>query len=103
MGERRIGEGGFADAFVAPRAGTNARLDRIAELFDRTRFDALRRAVDVGALAVGSARLSGVGDDQGVVAPAAVARLRRRRSVSDLSWPQAAAMSRPRGVRTGLA
>ena len=26
---------------------------------------------------------------------------RRARTLSDLSWPQAAAMSRPRGVRTG--
>lgn len=45
MGERRIGEGGFADAFVAPGAGTNARLDRITELFDWTRFDALLTSV----------------------------------------------------------
>lgn len=34
MGEKRIGDGGFADAFVAPGVGRNARLDRIEVLFD---------------------------------------------------------------------
>ena len=37
----------------------------------------------------------GAGTDGGTVAA------RRARTLSDLSWPQAAAMSRPRGVRTG--
>lgn len=45
MGEKRIGDGGFADAFVAPGAGSNKRLDRIEALFDWSRFDSLLKPV----------------------------------------------------------
>lgn len=45
MGEKRIGDGGFADAFVAPGAGSNKRLDRIEGLFDWSRFERLLRPV----------------------------------------------------------
>ncbi len=38
MGEKRIGEGSFADAFVASGVGRNERLDRIEELFDWPRL-----------------------------------------------------------------
>jgi len=41
MGEMRIGDGGFADAFVAPGVGSNRRLERIDELFDWRRFEEL--------------------------------------------------------------
>ena len=41
MGEKRIGEDGFADAFLAPGVGTNKRLERIAGLFDWPRLDKL--------------------------------------------------------------
>lgn len=39
MGEKRIGDVGFADAFMAPGVGSNKRLERIAGLFDWTRFE----------------------------------------------------------------
>lgn len=45
MGEKRIGDGGFADAFVAPGAGSNKRLERIEGLFDWSRFEALLKPV----------------------------------------------------------
>ncbi len=38
MGEREIGQAGFADAFVAFGVGRNARLQRIDGLFDWSRF-----------------------------------------------------------------
>ena len=38
MGERQIGAGSFADAFVASGVGRNARLERIDGLFDWFRF-----------------------------------------------------------------
>ena len=38
MGEKQIGTGSFADAFVAPGVGRNDRLDRIEELFDWSHF-----------------------------------------------------------------
>ena len=41
MGEKRIGDGSFADAFVAPGVGRNARLDRIEDLFNWSRFEKL--------------------------------------------------------------
>ena len=41
MGEKRIGDAGFADAFVAPGLGANRRLERIEQLFDWSRFEAL--------------------------------------------------------------
>lgn len=41
MGEKRIGEGGFADAFVAPGVGSNRRLARIEGLFEWVRFEQL--------------------------------------------------------------
>lgn len=41
MGEKRIGEGGFAEAFVAPGVGSNRRLERIEGLFDWARFERL--------------------------------------------------------------
>jgi len=45
MGEKRIGEGGFADAFLAPGVGSNKRLDRIEGLFDWRRFEQLLKPV----------------------------------------------------------
>jgi IS5 family transposase len=45
MGEKRIGDGGFADAFVAPGAGSNKRLERIEGLFEWSRFDKLLKPV----------------------------------------------------------
>ena len=41
MGEKRIGDGSFADAFVAPGVGRNARVDRIEDLFNWSRFEKL--------------------------------------------------------------
>lgn len=41
MGEKRIGEGGFAEAFVAPGVGSNRRLERIEGLFEWARFERL--------------------------------------------------------------
>ncbi len=41
MGEKRIGSGSFAEAFMAPGVGRNARLDRIEGLFQWPRFEAL--------------------------------------------------------------
>lgn len=41
MGEKRIGSGGFADAFVAPGVGRNVRLERIDALFDWERLSVL--------------------------------------------------------------
>lgn len=41
MGEKRIGAGGFADAFVASGAGSNRRLERIDGLFDWACFERL--------------------------------------------------------------
>jgi len=41
MGEKRIGDGSFADAFMAPGVGRNARLDRIEDLFEWSRFTKL--------------------------------------------------------------
>lgn len=41
MGEKRIGERGFADAFLAPGVGANRRLERIEELFEWSRFERL--------------------------------------------------------------
>lgn len=41
MGEKRIGEAGFAEAFVAPGVGSNKRLERIDDLFDWRRFERL--------------------------------------------------------------
>ena len=41
MGEKRIGDAGFADAFLGAGAGGNRRLYRIAEIFDWPRFEAL--------------------------------------------------------------
>jgi IS5 family transposase len=41
MGEKRIGAGSFADAFVASGVGRNARLERIEGLFDWSRFATL--------------------------------------------------------------
>lgn len=43
MGEKRIGDSGFADAFVAPGVGSNKRLERISGLFDWPRFERLLR------------------------------------------------------------
>jgi len=45
MGERRIGGASFADAFMAPGVGRNARLERIEELFDWPAFAALLKPV----------------------------------------------------------
>ena len=45
MGEKRIGDGSFADAFVVPGAGSNKRLDRIEGLFDWSRFERLLKPV----------------------------------------------------------
>ncbi len=45
MGEKRIGQPGFADALVARGAGGNARLDRIEALVSWDRFDRLLRPV----------------------------------------------------------
>ncbi len=45
MSEKRIGDGGFADAFVAPGAGSNKRLERIESLFDWSRFEKLLKPV----------------------------------------------------------
>ncbi len=41
MGEKRIGDAGFAEAFLAPGVGSNRRLDRIEGLFDWGRFERL--------------------------------------------------------------
>lgn len=41
MGEKRIGEAGFAEAFLAPGVGSNRRLDRIEGLFDWGRLERL--------------------------------------------------------------
>ncbi len=41
MGEKRIGEGGFAEAFVAAGVGSNRRLERIEGLFEWARFERL--------------------------------------------------------------
>lgn len=43
MGEREIGAGSFADAFVASGVGRNARLERIDGLFDWPRFGSILR------------------------------------------------------------
>lgn len=45
MGEKRIGEGSFAEAFVAPGVGANKRLERIEGLFEWPRFEKLLRAL----------------------------------------------------------
>ena len=45
MGEKRIGAGGFADAFVAPGVGRNVRLERIDGLFDWDRLSVLLKSV----------------------------------------------------------
>lgn len=45
MGEKRIGDGGFADAFLAPGVGSNKRLERIEELFKWRRFERLLKPV----------------------------------------------------------
>jgi len=45
MGEKRIGAGSFADAFVAAGVGRNARLDRIEGLFDWKRLFKLLKPV----------------------------------------------------------
>ena len=45
MGEKRIGEGSFAEAFAAPGVGANKRLDRIEGLFDWSRFERLLKAM----------------------------------------------------------
>jgi hypothetical protein len=45
MGEKRIGSGSFADAFMAPGVGRNARLDRIEGLFHWSRFEPLLKPV----------------------------------------------------------
>lgn len=45
MGEKRIGEVCFADAFMAPGVGANKRLERIEGLFDWSRFERLLRPV----------------------------------------------------------
>jgi IS5 family transposase len=41
MGEKRIGDGSFADAFMASGVGRNVRLDRIDGLFNWSRFKKL--------------------------------------------------------------
>ena len=41
MGEKRIGEGSFVEAFMAPGVGANRRLDRIDGLFKWYRFEKL--------------------------------------------------------------
>ncbi len=41
MGEKRIGEDGFADVFLAPGIGVNKRLERITRLFDWARLETL--------------------------------------------------------------
>ncbi|MDH3195745.1 MAG: IS5 family transposase [Hyphomicrobiales bacterium] len=43
MGERQIGEAGFAEVFLAPGMGTNKRLERIADLFDWARLEQVLR------------------------------------------------------------
>lgn len=45
MGEKRIGDRGFAEAFMAPGIGSNRRLERIEELFDWARFERLLKPV----------------------------------------------------------
>ena len=45
MGEKRIGEVGFAEAFMAAGVGSNKRLERIEGLFEWSRFDKLLRPV----------------------------------------------------------
>lgn len=45
MGEKRLGDGGFADAFMAPGAGSNKRLERIEGLFNWSRFEKLLKSV----------------------------------------------------------
>ncbi len=41
MGEKRIGQGSFVDAFANPRVGVNRRLERIEGLFKWYRFEKL--------------------------------------------------------------
>ena len=50
MGEKRIGEGSFLDAFAGPRVGRNRRLERIEDLFKWYRFEKLLKPLrsDVG-------------------------------------------------------
>ncbi len=45
MGEKRIGAGSFAEAFVAPGVGRNERLDRIDCLFKWYRFEKLLKPI----------------------------------------------------------
>lgn len=45
MGEKQIGAGSFAEAFMAPGVGRNARLDRIEDRFQWGRFEALLKPV----------------------------------------------------------
>jgi len=45
MAEKRIGDGGFADAFMAPGVGANKRLERIEGLFKWRRFERLLKPV----------------------------------------------------------
>ena len=45
MGEKRIGQSGFADVLMSPKAGANARLQRIAAQVSWDRFEALLRPV----------------------------------------------------------
>lgn len=50
MAEKRIGAGNFADAFMAPGVGRNARLERIDGLFEWGRFEHLLQPIrsDIG-------------------------------------------------------
>ena len=50
MGEKRIGEGSFLDAFANPRVGVNHRLERIEGVFKWYRFEKLLKPLrsDVG-------------------------------------------------------
>ncbi len=45
MGEKRIGAGSFADAFMAPGVGRNDRLERIDGLFKWYRFEKLLKPI----------------------------------------------------------
>lgn len=45
MGEKRIGEGSFAEAFMAAGVGSNKRLERIEGLFEWPRFESLLRTM----------------------------------------------------------
>ncbi len=45
MGEKRIGEGSFAEAFMAAGVGTNKRLERIEGLFEWPRFESLLKTM----------------------------------------------------------